>query len=51
VSILKRFEEKNTETPFAQLDLHVKSIDAPVSISTVHEAAKSGDWRRPVATP
>lgn len=51
VSILKRFEEKNIETPFAQLDLHVKSIDAPVSISNIHEVAKSGDLRPATTSP
>jgi small-conductance mechanosensitive channel len=33
IAILKRFEEIKIEMPFPQLDMHVKSIDAPVSIS------------------
>jgi small-conductance mechanosensitive channel len=33
VSIVKRFKEDNIQIPFAQLDLHVKSMDEPVSIN------------------
>jgi len=31
--------------PFAQLDLHVKSIEVPVSVSNVHQGAKSEEIR------
>jgi potassium efflux system protein len=43
--ILRRFKEEKIEMPFAQLDLHVKSIEVPVSVSNVHQGAKSEEIR------
>ena len=45
VLIVRRFKEMKIEMPSPQLDLHVKSIAAPVSASQVHEDQESGESR------
>jgi hypothetical protein len=39
LEVLLHFGEEKIELPFAQLDLHLKSIEAPVSISTLQRGA------------